>query len=205
MILLDENTLTEGLAHLSGADADLAASVAELGQPPLRQRPPGFATLLQLILEQQVSLASARATYQRLEEAIGSPTAAAFLDLNDRALRAIGFSRQKARYSRALATALEEGRLELDRLAAANNATVRSALTALPGIGEWTAEVYLLVALRRRDAWPVSDLGVIVGAQQVKNLPERPARQALEAMAEPWQPWRGLATFVLWNRYLQPS
>ena len=201
MITLSEETLSEGLTHLTSHDPDLARVVEKLGPPALRQRPPGFATLLKIILGQQVSRSSADATYQRLCASIGPPRPAAFLTLDDDALRSIGLSRQKSRYCRALATALVEERLDLDQLSVSDDETVRASLTALPGIGPWSAEIYLLFALRRQDAWPASDLGVIVGAQRVKNLPARPSRQEMDAMSEPWRPWRGLATFILWHSY----
>ena len=201
MITLGEDTLAAGLAYLTAQDADLARVVEQLGPPKLRQRPPGFSTLLKIILGQQVSRSSADATYQRLCDAIGPPRPADFLTLDDQALRSIGFSRQKSRYSRELAAALAEGRLDLGQLSRSDDDTVRAALTALPGIGNWSAEIYLLFALRRPDAWPASDLGVIVGAQKVKRLPERPSKQEIDLMAEAWRPWRGLATFILWHGY----
>lgn len=201
MKILSQDTLDEGLQFLAAQDADLAKVVTLHGPPNLRSQPPGFQTVLKTILGQQVSRSSAASTYQRLCDAIGPPEPASFLALDDDALRTIGFSRQKSRYGRELATALVEGRLDLDNLALCTDEDVRAALTALPGIGPWSAEIYLLFALRRTDAWPASDLGVIVGAQKVKNLTTRPSRQELDAMAEPWRPWRGLATFILWHGY----
>ncbi len=201
MKILSQDTLNEGLQFLAAQDADLARVVTEHGPPKLRRQPPGFQTILKTILGQQVSRSSAASTYQRLCDTIGPPVPASFLALDDDALRSIGFSRQKSRYGRELAAALVEGRLDLDKLAHCCDDDVRATLTALPGIGPWSAEIYLLFALRRTDAWPASDLGVIVGAQKVKNLADRPSRQELDAMAEPWRPWRGLATFILWHGY----
>lgn len=201
MMILSQDTLNKGLQYLAAQDADLAGVVTQHGPPNLRSQPPGFQTVLKTILGQQVSRSSAASTYRRLCDAIGPPDPASFLALDDDVLRSIGFSRQKSRYGRELAAALVEGRLDLEILARCNDDEVRAALTALPGIGPWSAEIYLLFALRRTDAWPASDLGVIVGAQKVKNLPARPSRQELDAMAEPWRPWRGLATFILWHGY----
>ena len=201
MVILSKATLNEGLAYLAARDADLARVINQHGPPELRHRPQGFSTLLKIILGQQVSRASADSTYQRLCDAIGPPRPANFLALDDESLRSIGFSRQKSRYGRELAAALVEGRLDLDSLSEGDDDSVRASLTALPGIGAWSAEIYLLFALRRPDAWPASDLGVIVGAQKVKNLSARPTRQKLDEMAEPWRPWRGLATFILWHGY----
>lgn len=199
MLTLNEETLAQGLDYLTTQDPDLAQVVEQRGPPALRHRPAGFPTLLQIILEQQVSLASAQATYKRLLKAIGPPHPTIFLTVDDSTLRSIGFSRQKARYCRGLAMALVEGQLDLTLLTHAEDETVRATLTALSGIGPWSAEIYLLLALRRPDAWPVNDLGVIVGAQQVKHVPTRPSRPALDAMAELWRPWRSLATFILWH------
>jgi len=201
MRILSQDTLNEGLQFLSAQDADLAGVLTQHGPPNLRSQPPGFPALLKIILGQQVSRSSAASTYQRLCDAIGPPEPASFQSLDDEALRAIGFSRQKSRYGRELASAILDGRLQLDRLADRNDDDVRAALTALPGIGPWSAEIYLLFALRRSDAWPASDLGIIVGARKVKGLPARPSRQELDAMAENWRPWRGLATFILWHGY----
>ena len=201
MDILSTDTLDEGLAYLAAQDADLARVVNQHGPPVLRHRPQGFSTLLKIILGQQVSRSSADSTYKRFCDAIGPPRPAKFLTLDDELLRSIGFSRQKSRYGRELAAALVEGRLDLDSLGEGEDDSVRATLTALPGIGAWSAEIYLLFALRRPDAWPASDLGVIVGAQKVKNLAARPTRQELDAMAESWRPWRGLATFILWHGY----
>ena len=201
MVILSQDTLNEGLQYLSEQDADLARVLTEHGPPELRQSPQGFSTILKIIIGQQVSRSSADSTYRRLNDAIGPPDPANFLALDDDSLRSIGFSRQKSRYGRELASALIEGRLDLDRLAECDDDEVRSALTALPGIGAWSAEIYLLFALRRTDAWPASDLGVIVGAQKVKNLAARPSPQELDEIAQPWRPWRGLATFILWHGY----
>ncbi|MDE0196597.1 MAG: hypothetical protein OXK78_00290 [Caldilineaceae bacterium] len=201
MKILSQDTLNEGLQFLSARDPDLATVLNLHGPPNLRSQPPGFPALLKIILGQQVSRSSAASTYQRLCDAIGPPVPASFQSLNDDALRAIGFSRQKSRYGRELASAILEGRLQLDLLADRNDDEVRTALTALSGIGPWSAEIYLLFALRRTDAWPASDLGIIVGTQKVKGLPARPSRQELDAMAENWRPWRGLAAFILWHGY----
>ena len=201
MKILSQDTLNEGLQFLSAQDADLARVVTQHGPPNLRSQPPGFPALLKIILGQQVSRSSAASTYQLLCDAIGPPEPASFQSLDDEALRAIGFSRQKSRYGRELASAILEGNLQLDLLAAREDDEVRAVLTALPGIGPWSAEIYLLFALRRTDAWPASDLGIIVGAQKVKGLADRPSRHQLDEMAEHWRPWRGLAAFILWHGY----
>jgi DNA-3-methyladenine glycosylase II len=199
---LDEQNLPVALAELAARDADLAAVLAKLGPPPLWAREPGFPTLIHIILEQQVSLASARAAFDRLRTAADPLTPLNLLQLDDAALRAIGFSRQKAGYARHLALALAEGRLDLAALAELDDETVRSALTALKGIGPWTADIYLLMALRRPDVWPAGDLGLQIGLQRVKQLERRPTPQEMMILAEPWRPWRAVAARLFWHYYL---
>jgi DNA-3-methyladenine glycosylase II len=158
--------------------------------------------LLHIILEQQVSLASARAAYRRLNAAVRPLTPRAFLALDDAALKTIGFSRQKTRYGRELALALAEGRLNLRRLARQEDAAARASLTVIKGIGPWTAEIYLLMVLRRPDAWPTGDLALAIAAQRVKRLGGRPGPEELAALGEAWRPWRAVAARILWHDYL---
>ncbi len=173
-----------------------------IGLPPFWQRPPGFGTLLYIILEQQVSLASARAAYERLNLAIPELTPAHFLDLNDESLHAIGFSRQKTAYGRGLARAVIAGELDLDGLESLEDDAVQAALVRLKGIGSWTAETYLLMALCRSDAFPAQDLAVIQGVRRLWALPQTPDRATLLEMAEAWRPWRAAATRMIWHAYL---
>jgi DNA-3-methyladenine glycosylase II len=199
---LNDQTLLHAVASLAAIDSDLARILAAYGPPPLWAREPGFPTLILLILEQQVSLASARAAFNRLADRLGAVTPAAFLTLNDDELRAVGFSRQKTGYGRHLAQAMVDGRFDADALAALDDDGVRSELVKLKGIGPWTAEIYLLMVLGRADAWPVHDLALTVAAQAVKGLPARPTPAELAALAEPWRPWRAVAARLLWHYYL---
>ena len=201
--VLTRRRFVEAAAALAEADRDLGRVVEAFGLPVLRHRKPGFPTLLLLILEQQVSLASARATYQRLEAQLGGvPDPDGFLALDDDALRRIGLSRQKARYGRALARAIADGALRLDRLARLDDDEARVRLTAITGIGAWTADVYLMTALRRPDIWPVGDLALAVAAERGKRLSTRPDPAALVEMGEAWRPWRAVAARLLWHYYL---
>ena len=200
--VLTEESLLVAVAELAQRDADLAAVVARFGPPPLWGRRPGFATLVWMILEQQVSLASARAAYERLGAAVGEITPASVLQLDDATLRTIGFSRQKTGYVRLLAAAILDSSFDPQALEMQDDDGVRSALVALKGIGPWTAEVYLLMALRRPDAWPIHDLALLVAAQEVKGLAQRPSPPELSALAEPWQPYRAVAARILWQHYL---
>jgi len=188
--------------ELAARDPDLARVVERHGVPPLWAREPGFPTLVLLVLEQQVSLASARAAFDRLLAAVGTLSPSSFLPLDDAELRAIGFSRQKTGYTRDLAGALLDGSLDLAAVATLPDDEVRTALTRLRGIGPWTADVYLTMALRRPDAFPSADLALLVAAQRVKRLDRRPTQAELAALAEPWRPYRAVAARILWHSYL---
>lgn len=202
MFILTNETLIKGAHHLAMHDPDFARILATLGPPPLWAREPGFPTLIHIILEQQVSLASARAAFDRLQALAMPLTPATFLALDDSALRAAGFSRQKMRYGRHLAQALVSGELDLAALAELDDATVRATLVKLKGVGLWTADIYLLMALRRPDIWPVGDLALVVALQELKQLPARPQPAEMEALASAWRPWRAVAARLLWHYYL---
>lgn len=166
------------------------------------QREAGFSTLLHIILEQQVSLASARAAHNKLLKAASPLTPQRFLHLDDARLRAIGFSRQKTAYGRHLSQSIIEGQLDLDVLHSMSDDDVRSELIKIKGIGQWTADVYLLMVLRRPDIWPTGDLALAVAAQSVKRLKSRPSPQKLEQLGRAWRPWRAVAARILWHHYL---
>jgi DNA-3-methyladenine glycosylase II len=200
--VLDASAFESAATTLCDADAGLAAIVERHGLPEFWARDPGLETLVLLILEQQVSLASARAAYDRLEQRLGGLTTAGILTSGDAELRADGFSRQKARYVRALAAAVEDGSLDLTGLAALDDDGARIALVALPGIGPWTADVYLLTALRRPDVWPVGDIALQEAARRVRGLELRPTPLELEALGEAWRPHRASAARLLWHLYL---
>jgi DNA-3-methyladenine glycosylase II len=199
---LTRRGVADAAAWLAGVDAALGASVERYGPPPLWARDPSFATLVHLILEQQVSLASAQAAFDRLRLAVDPLAPAAFLELDDAQLLAIGFSRQKARYGRALAAALAAGSLDLDRLEEVDDDEVDRRLTALPGIGPWTATIYRLMVLLRPDAWPVHDIALAQALAEVHGLERRPAPEAMLDLAEGWRPWRAVAARLLWHHYL---
>ena len=203
--MLDEATFAAAVASLCEGDPDLAAIVEQHGIPEFWAREPGFPTLVLLILEQQVSLASARAAYDRLVVRLGGLTPRGVLESTDEELRADGFSRQKNRYVRALAAALEDRALDLDAVAELDDADVRTVLVALPGIGPWTAEVYLLSALRRPDTWPTGDIALQEGARRAKGLELRPSPAELETIGEAWRPHRATAARLLWHLYLSEN
>ena len=197
--MLDEASFAAAAAELCAIDPDLAAIVDRHGLPEFWAREPGLPTLVLLILEQQVSLASARAAYDRLVGRLGELTTGGILRSTDGELRADGFSRQKARYVRALAAALEDGSLDFDAVATLDDAEARVALVALPGIGPWTAEVYLLSALRRPDTWPVGDIALQEGARRARRLETRPTADELAAIGEGWRAHPASAARLLWH------
>jgi DNA-3-methyladenine glycosylase II len=183
-------------------DAAFGSVVERFGPPPAWDRAPGFASLLQIVLEQQVSLASARAAFDRLSAVVDPLTPAGFLTLDDARLLGIGFSRQKARYGRAIATALLDGTLDLDGLADLDDDTVDTTLRTIPGIGPWTATVYRLMVLGRPDAWPVHDIALAQAIAELWQLPARPTPAQMLVLAEGWRPWRAMAARLLWHHYL---
>ena len=200
---LDDAALLDAARVLGERDPALAAVLARYGPPPLWAREPGFATLVLLILEQQVSLASARAAYDRLLAMTGDPpTPDALLSLTDGELLAAGFSRQKTGYARALAVAVRDGSLDVGGLAALDDDAVDTALRALPGIGPWTSTIYRLVVLGRPDAWPIHDIALAQAYAELHGLAVRPRPEEMSALAEDWRPWRAVAARILWHQYL---
>jgi DNA-3-methyladenine glycosylase II len=193
--------MAEALAELGRRDPDLAHAHRVSGTPALRQREPGFGTLLNVIVSQQLSTASARAIHGRLIEILGTPEPDAFLALDDGALRAVGFSRQKIAYGRDLARAVGDGRLDLERLPRLDDEEAILSITSVKGLGRWSAEMYLLFALKRPDIWPVDDLAVAVAVTRVKGLRRRPDRKRMLRLAEPWRPWRSYAARLMWHYY----
>ncbi len=200
---LTPEKLVRAAKRLAARDPDLARLLRDDGVPPMWSRRPGFSCLIHLILEQQVSLASARACFDKVRAMTGRLTPTSFLSLTDAQLKRAGFSRQKAEYCRGLAEAGRSRQLDLKRLQRRSDDEVQAGLTVLKGIGAWTAEVYLLMALKRPDVWPVGDLALAVAAKDVKRLRRRPGPERLREVAEPWRPWRSVAARMLWQRYLK--
>jgi DNA-3-methyladenine glycosylase II len=199
---LTEETLPIAIAQLAAIDPHLAGIAARLGPAPLWDREPGFATLVHIILEQQVSLASARAAFEKLTTAVGVLTPPRLLRCSDHELRTYGFSRQKAGYCRGLAQSIANGVLNLEALQDLSDAQARSRLIEIKGIGPWTADIYLLMALRRPDVWPTGDLALATAMQQVMSLTQRPDQHTQARLAEQWKPWRAVAARLLWQHYL---
>jgi DNA-3-methyladenine glycosylase II len=192
----------QGIKELTKRDRDLAKIVDHYGYPPQWQREPGFATLIRIILEQQVSYASAQAAFKRLNNAVDYLIPASFLTLDDVELKTIGFSRQKTNYGRILAQAVVDRTLDLTSLETLADGEIRQKLTAIKGIGNWTVDIYLMMALQRQDVFPSKDLAVAIAVKEIKDLAVRPQVAELEIIAETWQPYRAIATQILWHYYL---
>ena len=205
LLPLTEDDLKRAAFKLAAVDPDLGRVVERLGPPPLWDREPGFATLVHIILEQQVSLASARAAFDKLMLALPELNPRSFLALGDRQLKEIGFSGQKGRYCRELACAVVDGSLDLDGLAELGDDDVRTELVKITGIGPWTAEIYTLMVLGRPDVWPQGDLALYKAAQNIKGLDRPPTRDEFQELGKAWRPWRSVAARILWHHYLNPE
>jgi DNA-3-methyladenine glycosylase II len=199
---LNRSSFLHAVHCLTDCDPGLAEIVRKFGPSPMWQREEGFAPLVHIILEQQVSLSSARAAYDRLIVAAAPLTPERFLQFNDAELKIFGFSRQKTAYCRNLAHAILKGDLDLTALRTMDDATVRSELTKIKGIGIWTADIYLLTVLLRPDVWPGGDLALAVAIQSIKGLPNRPSLKEMDAFSRDWMPWRAVAARLLWHYYL---
>lgn len=196
-IIVTADCVAEGAAWLATADSRFAAALTLVGELPLRRRADGFEALLDAIVGQQVSVASARAIWGRMEAA-GLTSAIGMAAASDEALRMVGLSRQKARYGRELAQA----GLNFDALRLLPDDEVVAALVAVPGIGRWTAEIYAMFALGRADVFAPGDLAMQEAARLLFDLPARPSEKALREMSLAWSPWRSVAARILWAYYL---
>ena len=191
-----------GVEWLVARDRDLARVFARTGLPPLWARRPGFSTLVRIILEQQVSLGSARAMYGRLAGRTGGVTPRSVERLGVAGLQSLGFTRQKAAYCHGLAEWVLAGRLDLRQVAAAPDAIGREMLLAVPGLGPWSIDIYYLMALRRPDVWPRGDLALAAALREVKGLASHPSADEQARLADAWAPWRAVAARMLWKHYL---
>lgn len=199
---LSRESLSYGAAVLARRHREFARLLRTHGPPPLWGRRPGFATLVLIILEQQVSLAAARTMYRRVARDLGAISPETFRATGVSGLRALGLTRQKAAYTHHLAKALLDGHLNLTAVANAPDERGREMLLALPGIGPWTVDIYYLMALRRPDIWPQGDLALGQAVQRVFGLPARPSATEQADLARKWAPWRSIAARLLWQSYL---
>lgn len=199
----DEHNFEFLCNHLAEQDDDLKVIIDTYGYPPLFVRSPTFETLLHIILEQQVSLSSAKAALNKLKEKIGTVLPEKLLLLTDIELRACYFSRQKIVYSRDLANAIINKQLNLNELFQSPDETVRSELKKIKGIGDWTTDVYMMMAMQRINLFPVGDIALVNSMKTIKALPKQTDKDALLLMAEKWRPYRTIAAFLLWHAYIK--
>ncbi len=198
-VKITKETFKSAVEELAGRDPDMARFYEAHGLPGLRSRAGGYSTILKIICGQQVSTSAAAAIIGRLNEIADPMTPEIFLSLSDERIRAVGFSGQKTKYGRAIADAVISGEFSFRRVARMDDEDAIAEMIKLKGIGRWSAEVYLLFALRRPDLWPVDDLGVVKGLMGMKGLKKRPPRDKLVKMGEAWRPWRSVAARMMWH------
>lgn len=200
--LLDKVSLAGAAQQLARKDPHLSSILQTHGHPPLWRRPATFTTLVRIILEQQVSLKSADAMFRKLKRSILPFTPQRFLELGPDHLRTLGVTRQKTAYLINLSTVTVDGSLNLRQLKRMSDADVKHALIQIKGLGSWSADVYLLMAMCRADIWPAGDLALAVAVQELNQLKQRPTFTELEEIAEKWRPYRAVAARMLWQYYL---
>jgi len=200
--VLTTQTLAAAARDLAARDPKLAEILLAHGEPPMWRRTAGFPTLVHIILEQQVSLRSGRAMFDRLNASIQPFEPERFIRKGEAYLRGLGVTRQKSAYLIHLSSLIVRGELSLAKLPRMNDEEARTALMQVKGIGLWSADVYLLMAMRRADIWPSGDLALAVAAKDLFGLKQRPLPKELEMLAEEWRPHRAVAARMLWQYYL---
>lgn len=201
--VFNEQNFSKLCRKLARQDAELSNIIREHGLPPMWVRPNTFQSLILFILEQQVSLASAYAAFKRLKEKIGFVTPAKILALTDEELRACYFSRQKIVYARELAKAIQLKQINIKRLSLLPDEEVRTELIKLKGIGHWTIDVYLMHSLQRTDLFPLGDIALVNSLKETKGLPKDTSKEEVLKIAEPWRPYRTIASMILWHSYIK--
>ena len=200
---LSRATLIRAVNELAARDRGLARIVTAYGPPPLWSRPAGFPTLVRIILEQQVSLTAANSLFRRVTTQLpGGMTPDAVLTVGPTGLRALGLTRQKARYVCALGECVRNGEITLGNLSRLSDAAAAAQLEQVPGIGPWTSNIYLLMVLRRPDVWPPGDLALLKALARLRRLPEIPTTERAACLARRWAPYRAVAARILWHGYL---
>ena len=188
---------------LTKRDKDLKSVITQHSYPPMWTRPATFQTLILFILEQQVSLASAYAAFKKLKEKNGLVTPSKILALSDDELRSCYFSRQKIVYARELANAVESRQLQIKKLSLLSDEEVREQMIKIKGIGNWTADVFLMHALQRTDLFPLGDIALVNSLKEVKQLHKGTSKEKMLKIAEAWRPYRTIASMILWHDYIK--
>ena len=203
MVVFNDDNFFQFCDVLAKKDKDLRQIIKQHGYPPMWTRPASFQTLILFILEQQVSLASAYAAFKKLKARIGYVTPSKILSLTDEELRSCYFSRQKIVYARELAKAVQSKQLSLKKFSNAHEDEIRIELKKVKGIGDWTVDVYLMHALQRSDLFPLGDIALVNSLKETKQLHPKVTREDMLAIAEPWRPYRTIASMILWHSYIQ--
>ena len=198
---MDEGTIKKGLRTLAELDTDLALAADRIGLPPARKRPAGFETLLSTIISQQISSEAARSITARIAALLPDMSADALLQLDTEVLRQAGLSYRKIEYAQGLASAIVGGEFDVDGLAAMTDQAAIASITALRGFGPWSAEIYLMFSLNRRDIFPAGDLALQTALGRLKGLEKRPAPAQARALVAHWSPWRSVGSLFLWHYY----
>jgi DNA-3-methyladenine glycosylase II len=188
---------------LSDIDTDLKKIIIQYDYPPMWTRPATFQTLILIILEQQISLAAAFAAFKKVKEKVGYITPQKILALTDEEMRACYFTRQKMGYARGLATAILKKQLILKKLTSLPDEEIRAILKSIKGIGNWSVDVYLMHALQRTNLFPLGDIALVNSLRETKNLGKEFPKEKMLNIAEPWQPYRTIATMILWHAYIK--
>jgi DNA-3-methyladenine glycosylase II len=199
----DKNNFHSFCDILAEKDIDLKKIIAQYGYPPLWSRVSSFATLIHIILEQQVSLASAKAAFLKLESKMGHITPEKILQLSDEEMKACYFSRQKIQYARHLADEIVNGELDIEQLHNLPDDLVRTELKKVKGIGDWTVNVYLMMVLHRCDCFAAGDIALMKSIKEVKGLPPLTSKEQILSIVENWRPYRTIAAFMLWHAYIK--
>ena len=196
-----DDQVEEGFKQVTALEPRFGGVLRRHGEPPSRKRRGGFETVLKIIVQQQVSLASADAIWRRVRKGLGQVNPSAVLAMDQDTLRSFGLSRPKADYARSLAEVVASGRLDFRRLRAMADEEAIEKLIEIKGIGRWTAEVYLLSVMQRPDIWPAADVALMEGARDLLGLPERPTVKQMPDLAAPWRPYRTYAARLIWLHY----
>ena len=199
--LITDKEIMTALDAIAKRDRHVREAILQVGYPAPRNRPMGFETLMGIIVGQQVSTAAGNAIRGRLAEAVAPLTPEQYLATHEDALRAAGLSARKVDYGRGLAEAMCDGELCDDDLHTLDDHDVIKEITAIRGLGRWSAEIYLMFAMKRPDVWPAEDLAVAEALRRLKGLDERPDRKTSEALVEPWRPYRSFGALFLWHYY----
>jgi DNA-3-methyladenine glycosylase II len=193
----------EQICHqLAAQDTDFQRIIDTHGIPTMWTREPTYATLVHIILEQQVSIMSAKACFEKLKFRVGKVVPEYVLLLTDEEMKECGFSRQKMNYARILGQEILNGSLVLENLQHLDNEQVRAEIKRIKGLGDWSADIFLMFALQRSDMFPIGDLALVNGLKTLKNLPKETPKETLLDIAESWRPYRSVATFLVWHDYI---